>query len=454
MTVYRIEPAGTAGTVRVPSSKSMGHRLAIAAALTGPDCRVEGMTNSKDMEATARCLAELERYDRDGKASAEHALRGAEMSGEELSAAGRDYLLDCGESGSTLRFLIPVAMLQDGRKTFTGQGKLVSRPLDPYYRIFEKQGIRYTTEKGGLPLTVEGTLAPGAYELPGDVSSQFISGLLFALPLLEGDSVLEVTSPLESASYVGLTLAVLRQAGIRIETEDLLKYRIPGNQRYRLPERTVVEGDWSQAAFWLVAGCLSGDIACTGLDPESLQGDKAVLEILERMGGAVRWEKNHGNGAAAGAADAGDGDADSRPVCRASRSSMKATVIDAVDCPDLVPVLAVAASVAEGTTEIVNAGRLRIKECDRLAAVTSELRKLGARITEHPEGLTIEGRPEGLEGGCEVDAWNDHRIAMSLAVAVTVCGKPIVLSGAESVAKSYPGFWEDYRSLGGRLEEA
>ena len=192
-----------------------------------------------------------------------------------------------------------------------------------------------------------------------------------------------------------------------------------------------MEGDWSQAAFWTVAGSLGESVTASGVDFTSLQGDKAVVEIMQRMGAALTQ------------------DADSVTV---EHGATKATVIDAANCPDIIPILTVLAAVSEGTTHIINAGRLRIKECDRLAAKTSELNKLGAKVIEEPEGLLIEGQPQGLKGGAEVDAWNDHRIAMSLAVAAQACTEPIVLTGAGSVSKSYPDFWKDYKSVGGKIE--
>ena len=284
-------------------------------------------------------------------------------------------------------------------------------------------------------MTVAGRLKPGNYVLPGDVSSQFVSGLLFALPLLEGDSTLEILPPLESASYIELTLSSLRLFGIDIKRKDLLRYDIPGRQTYRAPSgRVQVEGDWSQAAFWLVAAAIGSreGLCCKGLSEESLQGDKAILRILRNMGADITVKKD---------------------VITVFPSKLHGCEIDAADCPDLVPVLSVAAAVAEGTTHIINAGRLRIKECDRLAAMHSELVKLGADITEEPEGLIIKGKPEGLDGGVSVDAWNDHRIAMSMAVATLACKEAVMLTGGESVSKSYPEFWKDYAAVGGKAEK-
>ncbi len=229
-----------------------------------------------------------------------------------------------------------------------------------------------------------------------------------------------------------MTLACLAKYGVNVENVDGAhrRYLVGGGQHYRVQDSRV-EGDWSQAAFWTVGGALGNAVTAAGVDFASLQGDKAVVEIMQRMGALV------------------DKAADSVSV---RGGITQAAVIDAADCPDIIPVLTVLAAVSAGTSRVINAGRLRIKECDRLAAITSELNKLGAQITEESEGLTIVGRPQGLAGGAEVDAWNDHRIAMSLAIAAQCCAQPIVLTGAGSVSKSYPNFWEDYQSVGGKLE--
>lgn len=430
MEKIRILPTKLQGTVQVPSSKSLGHREIICAGLAAGTSIVDNISLSEDIEATQRVLRAMNVAIDEVPSLLEgrHALQ-ITGSGQPVAAA---TVADCGESGSTLRFLLPLGANLGCPLTFTGRGKLVSRPLQAYYDIFEQQGIQYFNDNGNLPLTVNGRLRPGRFALPGNVSSQFVSGLLFLLPLLKSDSEIELTSPLESASYVELTLSCLAKYGVQAENvagEHRL-YRVPGRQHYRAQDSRV-EGDWSQAAFWTVGGALGHGLTAAGVAASSLQGDRVITEIMERMGAALTAT------------------ADSVTV---RAGATKATIIDATDCPDIIPVLTVLAAVSTGTTRVINAGRLRYKECDRLAAITSELNKLGARITEEPEGLTIVGRPEGLDGGAEVDAWNDHRIAMSLAIAAQVCAQPFMLTGAGSVRKSYPDFWEAYQGLGGRIE--
>jgi 3-phosphoshikimate 1-carboxyvinyltransferase len=430
-----LRPSVLQGRVQVPSSKSLGHRDIICSGLALGEQVVDNIAVSEDIRATNRCLAAL------GVQVEETASRYPGRTAFKYTTTGPlrvvQPVADCGESGSTLRFFIPLGALCNAPLTFQGRGKLVSRPLDPYYKIFETQHLSYQTgERGQLPLTVNGRLQPGTYELPGDVSSQFVSGLLFALPLLEKESVLKVLPPVESASYIELTLAVLARFGIRVERRDEHVYLIPGRQHYQSPGPAAsVEGDWSQAAFWLVAGTIGrgeaaqNGITSLGLNPGSLQGDRAVVKIIQQMGGALTRE---------------------HMAYLAQPAETAGVTIDAADCPDLVPILSVLAALSSGTTRIINAGRLRLKECDRLAAMAAGLNKLGARVQELSEGLVIEGRPEGLDGGAEVSAWNDHRIAMSLAVASTRCAGPVRLTGAESVQKSYPEFWQDFAALGGK----
>ncbi|MDE7218859.1 MAG: 3-phosphoshikimate 1-carboxyvinyltransferase [Oscillospiraceae bacterium] len=383
-----ITPGKLSGTVTPPPSKSQAHRLLIAAALAGEGCVIRNLADSQDIQATRRCMAEL-------KTNC-HSLPD----------------LDCGESGSTLRFLIPMALALRGGGVFTGHGRLMERPQKPYFDLFNKKGIRYGQK--GETLTVEGALLPGVYCLPGNVSSQFVTGLLYALPLLEGDSEIVLTSPLESRGYVDMTLEVLERFGVRIE-EKPDRFLVPGRQIYRSREASV-EADWSQGAFWYAANCLGSKVEILGLNPESTQGDMVVS----------RWAQ----------ALSRDGDVE----------------IDVSGCPDLAPPLAAMAAVRRGTARLVNAARLRIKESDRLASITAVLTALGADVEEFPDRLAIRGRAQ-LSGGCTVDCCNDHRIAMMAAIAATCCREPVTLTGAECVAKSYPNFWDDYRMLGGTANE-
>ena len=325
--------------------------------------------------------------------------------------------------------MLPLGALCGAPVTFSGAGRLGERPLKPYYDIFDEQNVKYMPAQG-LPVTVEGKLHSGTFKLPGNVSSQFVSGLLFVLPLLDGDSKIIITTPLESQSYIDLTLSALAKYGIKVQNNNYQSFVVHGGQQYQSGNADV-EGDWSQAAFWLAAGCLNGNITCAGADDKSLQGDRVVKDILMRMNGSITQ------------VDSG---------LLAVKSNLRASVIDAADCPDIIPVLTVAAAVAEGQTKIINAGRLRIKECDRLHAIAAELNKLGADVIEQEESLVINGRPQGLRGG-RVSAWNDHRIAMSMAVASTVCAESVIIEGSESVKKSYPTFWQDFALLGGRLEQ-
>jgi 3-phosphoshikimate 1-carboxyvinyltransferase len=328
-----------------------------------------------------------------------------------------------------LRFIIPLGALCQEKISFVGHGKLVTRPLQAYYDIFAKQGLAYQAAEGGnLPLILQGPLQPGKYMLPGNVSSQFISGLLFALPLLQGDSTLDITGPLESQGYIDMTLSALAKYGVQIKHTDYRRYKISGRQKYE-PRIAMVEGDFSQIAFWLVAGTLGRPVGGQGMQPTSLQGDRVVIDIIKAMGGNISWEGTE---------------------ILAKPAITRGITIDAANCPDIIPVLTVLAALSKGKTEIINAGRLRIKECDRLAAITLELNKIGARIKELPTGLIIDG-VDSFAGGA-VDCWNDHRIAMSLAVASIKCREPLVLTGVDCVAKSYPRFWDDFASLGGRYE--
>jgi 3-phosphoshikimate 1-carboxyvinyltransferase len=398
----------------------------ICAALAPEQSYVENISPSQDIDATCGILrslgATIEEIQSRLPGRTAYKIQGS------LQQTGQRITADCCESGSTLRFLIPVGLIGRNIVTFTGQGRLADRPLEPYFDLFREQGIAFQqgTEGKSLPLTVQGTLRPGTYTLPGNVSSQFFTGLLLALPLLDGDSVLISTTPLESVSYVTMTIACMANHGVHVYSDSKGTFRIPGNQQYRAG-RYVIEGDYSQAAFWLSAGLLSKTaIVCTGLRPRSSQGDMAIVSILRAMGGEL----------SSGGA-----------TLTAHPSVLTGRTIDVEDCPDLVPALAVVASCSNGTTHIVHAARVRFKECDRLHAMAVELNKLGADIHEEPEGLLIHG-VQALHGGI-VSAWNDHRIAMALAIATQRCHDTVTIEGAESVRKSYPEFWKDFAEMGG-----
>lgn len=416
-----INPGKLSGRVTIPSSKSICHRAVICAGLSEGISNIHNIFYSQDIEATSKAMESL-----DAQISREKDSILVKATGE---MKVKNNVIDCNESGSTLRFLIPIAAVTGEKVEFTGRGRLIDRPLAAYYEIFDNQKLHYTNDNGKLPLTIEGKLIPGEYRVKGNISSQFISGLLFALPLLDGDSKIIITTPLESKPYVDLTIEMLKNFSVNVENNDYKEILIKGNQKYIAADYEV-EGDFSQAAFWLTAGTLGADVVCQGLNMKSLQGDKVILDIIRDMGGKLSSEGSS---------------------VQSLPSPTRGSRIDVSQCPDLVPVLAVLAALSNGTTEIVNAGRLRIKESDRLRAISCELNKIGADVEEKPEGLLIRGR-EVLKGGT-VNSWNDHRIAMALAIASIKCTGPIIIEDSECVKKSYPDFWEDFRRLGGNVNE-
>ena len=399
----QIIPSRLHGCVTPPASKSAAHRLLLSAALAEGVSTLRNLTPSEDLEATLRCLTALgaawERTSPD-------TLRVRGVGGRCRAAAGALPRFDCGESGSTLRFLIPIALALCGGGVFTGRGRLMERPQEPYAALFARKGILWDLRDGVL--TVRGTLTPGEYALPGHVSSQFFTGLLFALPLLDGPSRLCALTPLESRNYVDLTLQVLRDAGGTVQAEGDTFRISPFIFR---PRDAQVEADWSQAGFWYAARFLGQAVRPTGLDPASLQGDRVLAAYTRRL-------------AAPGPAE-----------------------LDLSDCPDLLPPLAVMAAVRPDPTHFVNAARLRLKESDRLSTTAALLQALGAAAEEEPAGLLVRGGRE-LHGGT-VDGANDHRIVMAAAVAASVCSGPVTIHGAEAVNKSYPTFFQVYQQLGG-----
>ncbi len=409
-----LSPSRLAGEVTVPPSKSVSHRAILCAVLARGRSRIRNLAFSRDILATlnaARSLGVSVRRDENGCV--------IDSSGELPGRAD----IDCGESGSTLRFLIPVlgALGVDAR--LTGHGRLPGRPLGAYRDCLPPHGVRLESA-GGLPLRVGGKLEPGTYLLPGGVSSQFVTGLLLALPLLGGDSEIRLTSPLESAGYVSLTVAMLADFGVRADrTED--GWHIPGGQRYA-PQEYEVEGDWSQAAFFLAAGALGGDLSIRGLRRDSVQGDRMAEVLFTNLGAVTGWEND---------------------VLRVRGGRLRGMEIDAAQIPDLVPALAAAAALAEGRTVISRAGRLRLKESDRLEAMERGLSALGGKIAQTPDGLVIDG-VERLRSG-HAEGYNDHRVVMALSAAALRGGRT-ELTDAQSVAKSYPDFFGEYNRLGGK----
>lgn len=406
-----ITPSPLAGAVTPPPSKSQAHRYLIAAALAGGESVVRNVARSQDIQATVDCLAELgAEFDWAGDAVTVHGLGANAMSPLRRMAYPH---LDCGESGSTLRFLIPIALALRGGGIFTGRGRLMERPQGPYEALLREKGIFWEQRDGVL--TVQGLLEPGEYRLPGNVSSQFFTGLLYALPLLGGPSALIPTTELESEGYIHLTLEAMGRFGVDFPATMSLppQWHMSGGQTYA-PADARVEADWSQAGFWYAASLLGSAVEVTEMEEGSLQGDAAVAQYAADL--------------------MGPGDVE----------------IDVSQCPDLVPPLAAMAALRAGQrTRLTNAGRLRIKESDRLTAVAQALNALGAQVAEGPDFLEFQG-VEALTGGT-VDSFNDHRIAMMVAIAATKSKGVVTLTGAEAVAKSYPDFWEEYERLGGSV---
>ncbi len=415
MTVYIRPGPPPSGVLAAPPSKSMAHRAVLCAALADGESRLTGLAHSQDIDATLAAAAALGAQVEAGESWAR--IAGAAP----LQAPAAP--VDCCESGSTLRFLIPLAALTGRPVAFTGRGRLMQRPQSVYQELFASQGLRFGQE--GDTLTVAGPLRPGCFSLAGDVSSQFISGLLFALPLLDGDSRLCLKPPVESRSYIEMTRAAQSRFGVASAWLDEYTLAVPGGQAYR-PRDMAIEGDWSQAAFPAALGVLAGDVTVTGLEPGTLQGDAVILDILRRCGG--RAEAVPGG-------------------VRFQKSALHGTKIDLADCPDLGPILMALGLLCEGETVITNAGRLRLKESDRIAAMEQELRKLGGRIES--DGGTVTVRRSALHAPAG-PLWghNDHRVVMSLTVLAAAAGLPVQIDGAEAVAKSWPGFFAAVRQLG------
>ena len=414
----KVDVGTRTGEVIAISSKSHVHRLLICAALGDRKTVIRNVTFSKDILATIKCL---------DKFLADITIVKNDVYVEPYKFPCEEGILDLNESGSTYRFLVPVVCALGVKTSFIGAKRLAERPLSPLYELLVEHGAELS-QKGMFPLVCRNKITAGEYKISGEVSSQFISGLIFALPLLEEDSVITVVGKIESYPYIKMTIDAVRKFGISVEEKDN-SFFIKGKQKYYNPDEIIAEGDWSNAAFFVCMGAVSnGGIRIDNLNPESTQGDKDVLNILSQMGVHVVWENN---------------------TVFVRKKDLKGIKIDASQIPDLVPVLATIASVAKGKTVIFNAQRLRLKESDRIESVYAMLKNLGANIEKTDDGFIICGK-NLLEGG-SVNSENDHRIVMSASVASCFSRKNIIINGENAVEKSYPDFFKDLDLL--RMEK-
>ena len=387
----KIEKTTYSGKITAPPSKSAAHRRLICAALADGKSVIRGISQSEDMKATIDCIRALG--------------ASVEVDGDTVTIVSCDpkkrekAALNCRESGSTLRFFVPLCLLSDKEATLNGSERLLSRPLEPYEEICVAQGMDYILTENDL--TVKGPISSGHFRLRGDISSQFVSGLMFALPLVDGFSVIELTPPVMSASYIAMTVEALKEFGVRVEVTEDDRIIIPGGQKYKSTD-CEVEGDWSNAAFFLALNTLGSDIEIEGLRRRSLQGDEAIIKYLGKL-------------------------------------SRTCPTIDISDCPDLAPILMATASALNGVI-LTNTDRLKIKESDRGEAMAEELRKLGVPVTVGDNEITVTA-PEFLTSPTEpLLGHNDHRIVMALSVILSLVGGEI--DGCEAVNKSFPDFFE------------
>ncbi|MEA4913496.1 MAG: 3-phosphoshikimate 1-carboxyvinyltransferase [Christensenella sp.] len=414
--ITTITPAQLSGTIPAIASKSDAHRLLILAALSRGETCLMMEQRSEDIDATICCLRAL-------GATIEVLPDGVLVRG--IEQPNENPLLDCGESGSTFRFLLPVAAALCDSVRFAGSGRLPERPIGELMAAMQLHGVAFSAER--LPFSTSGRLAGGAFSLPGNVSSQYLTGLLLALPLVTQDSEITLTTRLESAAYVDITLHALKRFGVRVCVGNGV-YAVSGGQTMQSPGECRVDGDWSNAAFFLAAGALGKPVTLTGLNLDSPQGDKAILNALRKFGALVETT------------------ADAVTV---SPAHLAGCTIDVGETPDLLPILAVLGACASGETRLVNAARLRLKESDRLASVSAMLRALGGSAEELPDALVITG---GRLAGGTVESCRDHRITMSAAIAAILCESSVTILGADAVKKSYPAFYQDLNQLGGHAD--
>ena len=402
--------------LRIPSSKSLAHRSIICASLAKGTSLISNIDMSLDIQATMACMREL-------GATIEEVEEGLLVTGISSFAKKEEYTLECNESGSTLRFMIPIASLCHKKVHVHGTKRLLERPQAIYKEIFEKQNLLFVQDEEGIH--IQGALTAQEYVIAGNVSSQFISGLLFTLPLCDGDSIIHITGTFESRSYVDLTIQMLQTFGVNVHFVDDCTIAIKGNQEY-IATNVAVEADYSQLAFFAVLSALGKEVTCLGANPLSLQGDKAILDILSAMGCQIEWQENG---------------------VVVKPQELQATTIDLQNCPDLGPVLFTCASLAKGTTHFIHAKRLRIKESDRIYAMECELKKLGVEVHSTEDEAWVTG-VDHWNTPCDLHGHNDHRIVMALAIGAIVSKYGVTIDDAQAVRKSYPHFFEDLAKLG------
>lgn len=417
----QVSPSQSAGSVHIPPSKSMSHRAIICASLAKGTSTITNVAFSQDIKTTIEGMRLL-------GAEIETTEDSVQIKGIQNFNQLKQEEVFCCESGSTLRFFIPIFSLCNQKVSFTGEGRLLHRPQKVYEKVFHEQGLSFVQD--GEKITIEQSLKPGEYTLKGDVSSQFISGLLFTLPLMERDSTIHIQPPYESRSYVDLTLQMLETFGVHAHYTDENTIFVPGNQTY-LSSDYEIEGDFSQLAFFAVLGAIQNGLTITGVSHTSKQGDKEILSILRNFGVTIdEIEKGYA----------------------IHPAQLTGTTIDLSNCPDLGPILTVLAMYAQNETHIQNAGRLRIKESDRIAAMEAELKKFGVDISSTENEIFIKGSDKFL---CmkPLLGHNDHRIVMALAVAATCSETPCIIDDAQAINKSYPTFFDDLKSVCGKVKE-
>ncbi len=424
-----IKPEDTGGEIYIPPSKSVTHRAIIAAALANGTSRIDHVLLSQDIKATLETIK----------------VFGAEVTSDQEDEEGlftfyitgnpnpvvRDALIDCIESGSTLRFTLPILAIDAKNTVVTGKEGLKNRPIQTYLEIFDEQNFNYEKGEKALPIILNGKLKPGKFKIRGDISSQYLTGLFFALPLLPESSDIYLTSPLESKPYVTLTIEVLEEFGIEIEKISSDHYHIPGNQNYR-PTSISIQGDFSQAAFWFVNGLINKETTLLNLPETSIQGDFRIISILNSIGADITYDKE-------------------KKAWISRPAKTHNFELNMKDIPDLVPILAVVASFSEGYSTLTGTKRLRFKESDRILAIANMLESYGVDVSVKENQIVIKGQDKLLS--TTINSFNDHRIAITAAIASGRAQGLVTILDAQCVNKSYPNFWEDFKNVGGDIRE-